>query len=1178
MIGFLRSMLSVRRLLALLAILVLDALIIVFGPSLNIFGDNLLEPRWVRFTLAGTILLAWLAFRVGRYVQSQRANAKMLDALAEGGAVDDAQDARQRLEEVLEALRGGGDGRNARGRFVYRLPWFLFLGTPRADVAGLVQSSNLEMPFEAQLGRSGATGNVDGSRVRWWLTEEAVLVSTDAADPAAGGTWRGVLGFLRRYRPRRPIDGIILAVSVEELAGEAGRAAARTFNQLLIQAASLLGAGLQVYVVVTDADRLAGFAEFFASVDEGRREQALGVSLPVVVGAGHDQQPALEAALTRFVAGLGPQLPLRTEATRNLSERGLMTIWPEQMAWLADVAEAFIAEVMRTARSRYPIMLRGLFLTAQGGQKGAVDGWRPVFAGELGLSGVAGGQGRALGAAVGTGLLRDFIFKEAGLGGRSIAAERRVLALHVLGYLGVLALLVALLMPSWFEFKDRSKTLDSMDEAVRAESQLIAGLPPTRTLASVLPVLDQARFISRLGVKTIGARLFGFSSLNIKTAEAAAHQHYHRMLREYLLPMLAAEVANELRRVLNSGNSGLIHSLLRVYLMLGMPEHYQEADVKAWSDGYLGAAFPFDEAARHAASEHVAQLYRIMPEPVDLDMNLVSMARSALRQRPSAESIYGRLKDEAARSGMGSLDIVSALGPAGAQLLMLRTQAGLPVQVPALFTRDGFYQTFLPRLPVLVRSVSDDWVLGKEDALTPAEATAVTQQVTSAYVRDYTRQWQTVVEQIALPAMPDLPSLAGGLQTLAAADSPITALLQLIKQQTDLPMPAAPATLAGKAADAAASVVGKAVPGAAAAAQDVAADTTNPYAGMFADQATRTGWPGDLIARPFKPLTSLIDSQNGQAPILRVQNVLSSAYGVIAGIASGQNPQAAPDLLAKIISGQGADPLIGLRVQAVSLPVPLNSILRDLYQNSWSLLLQATLEKIETAWLHDVAPVCQQTIAQRYPFVDADQSANRDVTLQDFAAFFGPGGTMDKFVSDNLTLFMTTGPDGTLTPIVQNGMSLGISQQALAQINRARHFRDLFFGSDGNMLVKFWITPRYLDPRAISSVLSVGQTSAAYRHEPPRTTAFEWPGDDNGASSLTLTGADGLPVTVGGADGPWSLFRLIDEHGKVDKAGSQLVLSFGAGNMNVGYTLRTSSVVNPFVNRDFESFRCVPRL
>lgn len=1219
MTAFLRAILAPRRAAVLLGVLAACVLVGLFGAWL--FGA-ILAPPSRRMLAILAILALWLAIEALLFWHRRRANARLLNGLQQVRAAapageDEVLDAQ--LREAFDLLRSEQIGRGLASDFAYALPWYLLIGPPAAGKSALVAHSHLRMPIEEQLGRRGIA--VQNQATRWWFTEDALLISAPIAGevphadpqvapgaPPGRDPWQGVMAFLARYRPRRPLDGVVVAVPADLLVGGQGAALVATLRARLADAMRVLAVRLQVYVVVTQCDRLTGFTEFFAGLDAEARMRAFGVALPArpsraPAAGGLAMAAQLRRMLDASLARMSAMLPFHSAAERDPQRRARMSEWPEQFAVLADAAAEFAAALASAGRFDRQMLLRGVFFTAIGDMPSQplLDGWSARFAEPLGMR-VASVPARRpaapaplrLGAEHGhadeadhcffiPGLFRDVIFPEAGLAGRNPRIERRLAGIHFGAYgLCLLALLASASL--WLrDYASRQAILGEFRSGLAKQQVLAANANPASGLEAVLPLLDQARALAGLAEDHNSmARYLGISPLNIDPARKAAVNTYHALLVSRLLPVLAQNLGQQLHQAIATGaGADTLRPLLATYLMLGEPAHYSAATVGDWARQLITAGFVLEPQRRDDALAHLQTLLTLLPAPVTLDPNLVLQARAQLRQSPDAELIYARLKQESLHSGVAQpLDVVGALGNAGAQLLMLRSQAGLPVVVPALYTRDGFYQIFLKRAPELVRNAdASDWVMGARNVTDPVLAKLVLQQVTDRYVQDYIKQWQTVLSQMSLHALPDMASLVGGLQTLSGPQSPLIQFIQLVKMQTDLGLPAPAPSVIAQAGAAVGAVAGKAAAAAQPAVQSAAAELGS----VPANPLGLADWPGDTIRTPFLPLQALVSpsTATGQAPVLRVQDTLVAAYGVVSGIASAQDPAtAAQQATAKVISGQGGDPLIGLRVQAATLPQPINGIFRALYENIWSTLLQMTRESIQADWARAVAPVCQQAVALRYPFVQGgDQGSSVDVTLQDFSNFFGRGGVMDDFIAKNLVPFTTPGAGGALSQSAQNGLSLGLSSQAMAEINLARRIGNLFFGSNGNVQLAFTMTPTYLDPRAVSAVLSIDQTKLDYRHQPPRATAFQWPPvNAAGTASLIVTGTDGQTHEIQ-TSGPWALFRLLDQAQRTAPGGSdQTVYSFTLGGLRASFGLRAASVNNPFTDQDYRGFRCVPRL
>ena len=1192
--AFLRSLLAWRPMLTLALVIGLLAAIWLMWRAVLDLPPVLSD--WSRLLTVIAALTIWLLVEAILFRRRQRADARVLEALmregltipaAQTGRIDaEAGDAEAGIAEISGVLADTVAylRREMAGRGRYRglrdeMPWYLLLGRHDSGAADLIQNSGLRMPLEDRIGRSGLETRVSGGSVRWWVTEGALLIqpsgmiARDDQGPDQGASaWRGLLDFLRSERPRRPLDGVVIAVEVNSLAGDEAASLIAVLRRRLQQATRMLLARLQVYVVVTRCDQLAGFTEFVDSLDHEARQRPFGAAMPLLSDHGLSGRTAmLGAEFAKTLDRVCRLVPFHTATERDTARRALLTEFPEQLAQIGKAAVAFATDLTAGNLDGRGLTLRGVFFTAAGtppSEATALDVWQPGFGRSMGLLGPArpaGGPARQPGTSVFvTGLFKDFVFPEAGLVGSSPRAERRTALRYA-------ACVAGLLITSglWYaDYRGNHIELRALRRVLAVEQALLPNARPEAGLPAVLPLLNQARLLKDTGAvyETFSEVHFGISTLRDHAALAAADENYEQMLATRLLPALRMRLEDDLRAaMLGSLPAEELAARLRVYLMLSDPEHYRRTDVMGGTGKLIAAAFPFDQLRQGQMFGHLSALLDLMPLTVTRDDGLVDAARARLQRRSDPEWIYARLIDQAQRTtGALPVDVASALGPAGSQLLMLRTQAGLPVIVPALYTREGFYRVFLPTTPQLLQDKrSEDWILGPVPPGRLQELKAVLRQVSDLYVRDYVKHWQSVATQVELRALPDLPTLVSASQILSGPDSPLVQLVELVKTHTDLPAAAAPTAGVPTLPPAGGETGGT----------DAAAVAATPPLEF-------NPWPGEAIRAPFVPLQSLAGAGNGPAAIMTVQNTLAMVYSTLAAVSTAPVPMAAAhQLTAKVISGQTADPLIGLRVQAAILPRPISGIFRDLYSSAWSALLALSLEHAQVVWSQDVAPACEQGIARRYPFVTSDAPfREQEAALRDFSSFFGPGGVLDKFVSTNLAMFTKTDQDGNLAISQQNGLSLNISREALREINRGRRIRNLLFGSDGGLSLRFSITPSYLDPRALSATLALDQARLTYRHEPPRAAGFSWPSNMESTAFVSVEAVDGSRPEIR-ATGSWAIFRLLDLAEKLPgRARDQIQIRFKLGELRVDYGFRAYNALNPVMDRDIWEFRCVPRL
>lgn len=116
-------------------------------------------------------------------------------------------------------------------------------------------------------------------------SNEALFVDTPGAytesrpDSPAHKVWTALLRALFKVRPARPLNGIIVCVSMRDIIdNDAPRREhlARTIRQRLSEALKRLRTYVPVYLVFTKCDAVPGFAQFFAHLSRAEREQIFG--------------------------------------------------------------------------------------------------------------------------------------------------------------------------------------------------------------------------------------------------------------------------------------------------------------------------------------------------------------------------------------------------------------------------------------------------------------------------------------------------------------------------------------------------------------------------------------------------------------------------------------------------------------------------------------------------------------------------------------------------------------------------------------------------------------------------------------------------------------------------------------------------------------------------------------
>jgi len=276
---------------------------------------------------------------------------------------------REQFLGSISALRSSKLGK-AGYDALYAMPWYMIVGPPGCGKTTAIYNSGLQFPFQPA---GGAIRGVGGTRnCQWWLANEAVLLDTAGrytTEDDDRDEWLAFLQLLRESRPRKPIEGVLVAIGVDELGGlddEQVAIRARTLRARIDEIMGRLDMVAPVYVLFTKCDLIPGFVESFGELSRSERNQVWGFTAPLArrdVAAMFRERFAALVESTRDYAlrRLGNQ---RAPATRVLTH-GM----PEQLRAHGPALGAFVEHLFTENVYQETPLLRGVYFTS-GTQEG----------------------------------------------------------------------------------------------------------------------------------------------------------------------------------------------------------------------------------------------------------------------------------------------------------------------------------------------------------------------------------------------------------------------------------------------------------------------------------------------------------------------------------------------------------------------------------------------------------------------------------------------------------------------------------------------------------------------------------------------------------------------------------------------------------------------------------------
>ncbi len=1180
-----------------------------FGPLLGFGAFHPFDSQLARAVTIVVILLLWALLHWLERRRERRRDEALADAVTESPEVASAAEVavlRDGLREALAKLRHARIGGRRGRQSLYQLPWYLFIGPPGAGKTTALVNSGLRFPL-ADAGGAEAIKGVGGTRnCDWWFTEEAVLIDTagryttqdsEAAVDAAG--WLGFLRLLKKHRSRQPLNGVLVAIGLPQLAAlsdEQRTGHARAVRRRLRELHDELGVRVPAYVVFTKTDLVPGFVDMFDGLSREEREQVWGTTLALDDGRTEaGGVAAFGAEFDALLARLEEHIPERLQQETDLRRRRLIYGFPQQLAALRTVAAEFLDEAFRPNRLEPRGLLRGVYLTS-GTQDGTpIDRLMGAMAGQFGL------QRQAVAAFSGAGrsyflgrMLRDVVFAEAGLVGLDPKVERRRRTLRIAEY-GTAALVLVGLTAAWaIAWADNRATMRALDAAARhyeaAYTEAVAHDRQRTDLAAVVPVLDAARALPG-GYDATGhgpTSLAGFGLSQAAKLHGATVEVYRRALDGLLLPRLLFRLEGQMQS--NLERPAILYEALKVYLILGRQGPMDRALVEQWIGADLAASFPGDDGQpmRDALASHLAAMLETPLPAVSLNGPLVAEVRAILTREPLADYVYNRVMRSAAVRRLPEWAVADNSGPGGARVFVLRDGKPLDSGVPGIFTTAGYHDVFLHLLPAVTRQATEEaWVLGRgdeeqgrhKDPLHAAEErNRLHRDVLSLYLDDYARRWDAMLADVVLKPFTSLQEGQDELFLLSAPDSPLRDLLLAIDAETQLAHPSEGEAAGGHAAAKLEKSKGlghfetQLVREGMSFEQNEAVDVIGEAFGN--DEAGKRIDPAQRVEQHFAGLHTFVTAtKDAPAALDTVIARIGQIYQRLnqAGNAANQG-QALLSMASASGGGGEASAAQQIADAAKTAPKPVADMLQTVTASSSQVASSGAAAELAEAWKSKVLPLCQQAF-DRFPFVAASTA---DVPADDFSRLLGPGGLIDAFFDQYLKPFVDT--DQTPWRWQAGGSAtLGLSDDTLVQFERASEIRDaLFPDASHTPSARFDLKPTDLDAGLAEVSVEIAGSRLTYAHGPQEPMPMQWPGPGGTTGvRVILTPADGSAAKIIEENGPWALLRLIGAatvtpSGQPDK----LAVSFASPAGKASFEVDANSVRNPFTLTALSSFRC----
>ncbi len=1169
--------------LAVMGILALSAVVWWVGPLLGFGESRPFESATTRWIIIGVLfLLLGLNIAIGMW-RRKRANAALLEGMAQGPSASDKEAATldDRFSQAVKVLQTsqGKQSLFKRGQYLYELPWYIFIGAPGSGKTTALLNAGLTFPLAEKLGQASVKG-VGGTRnCDWWFTDEAVLIDTagryttqESDSQVDASAWDTFLSLLKKNRPRRPLNGVMLTVNLQDLLQQSPperKEHAAKLRARIQELHNKLGIRPPVYVLITKTDLLAGFNDIFGSLGKEERDQVWGFTFPYAPEGDSDPMQEFPTEFASLEKRVRDRLMDRMEAEQDVIKRTAIFAFPQQFAGIKGLLGGFLEQVFSGGGTlEEQPLLRGVYFTS-GTQEGtAIDRVLGTLARTFGVE-------RRMPTPIGTRgksfflnrLLKEVVFAEQGLVGVNRAVEKRQKLLRTAGLVGV-GVFSAVMLAGWSVSYVRNKAYVAEIETRMPDLQkLVDGVPPAANgdvtpLADVLGPVRAAAIPAAFPLDDVPLS-YGFGLFQGDKLDAGAELGYNRLLDKAMMPRVAKRLEERLRAV-NQQNLELAYESLKAYLMLYTADHFDPEALKPWVtlDWEVNLQRALTPEQRQSLEKDLdAMLTRGAPQPtVPIDKELVASVRDMLNAYPLEYRVFSRLKRLQLGADLAEFSVASAGGPNTMQVFERASGQSLTKGIPGLFTHDGYHNAFKNSINDVLKQLADEeeWVLGrkssglgnlKDQAL--GKDTEMTNRVRRLFLEEYIKVWDAYLADVRLVKLGGLDRSLQVARVLSAPDSPLANYLRAVARET---------TLVKAPVDDTGPGIGDSVAKRLAQKAQISKSELSAISGASGQPApTGSGSQGpieQIVDDHFAHIHRLVEGK--PAPIDDVMKLFNEVYVQLAAVDAAQKSKSPPP------PGGGGG---AVKAAAGLQPEPIKSMLESLADAGASQSRVAERQGLSDE-LKPVTDFCARSIAGRYPFSPGSRA---DVLPDDFSQMFGVGGMMDDFFQRKLAALVDTGTTPWSFKPLPDGSRPG-GGASLADFQRASRIKDVFFRSGGRTPA-FRVDIRALELTGMSELtLDIDGQVLRFTAGNTASSTVQWPPVRLASQVKLQTNPAGTPMVF---EGTWALFRMFDRF-DVQSTGQserfQVVMNLDGKKARL--EVMASSALNPFRLREIQQFRC----
>lgn len=1118
------------------------------GPAVAFYGNTPLTGDMIRLAVIILIFLLWglIAFKDEIRAQHFFKLHPQQEAYNQEGRIDRREKKRiaQDFKKLKSFLLKHRHDKKQNNNTLYDLPWYLVMGEQNAGKTSLLRDAELHLTYQSYNHISHRTATF-----QWVLAEEGLFI--DLPHPFCWQknmqqkfNWQVFLKYLKKARRRRPLNGLILIINLQELLENKLNDWQESIRVRIHELQQKLGMSIPVYTVFTHVDCIAGFAEFVMRFNDQERSEVLGITYPAANKTPIDQFPFYYDAL---IHALNVRLKRDIDQEWLSHKSAEMFYFPMQMAALREKLLAFAKTLFAERRYFMPNLWRGFYFVSSSVSNTACF---DVILDESSLNTLEMPKSFKARRFFIAGLLQEVILKEAEFVGVQPAYARHYSLLYKLKVgliLGGTAIITGLWATGMVKQLDYNQTALISLQSQNANNGV--NISNDTGLNNIYNELDRLGNIYHAGEDAAGSGWLHLGLLSEPSVQDAVAKRYSRALSQNFLPYVTNSLHSGLQATLNANQASTgdmnnienLYNWLSAYLMFAELDKMDAKQVQSVLESYFAVQFQNNINLQNWLDLRLTDLLHFGFTAQNLDTNLIQNARQALWNSPVYMQAYLLLKLNATANNQNTLAISGQMDADSGEVF---SNLNADV-VPIFFTKNGYNTIYKKQAADSLNEVAGHlWVLGPNyhENYSANDVAQYQGDMDNLYWTDYINAWDSALSQINIAPFQNLQQAIDVLTTLSQRNSPIVSIFKVVQKNSDYGI---------------------------ALTQDLSkAQSTNSLtadADSYVQNVTN-----NIVTNHYLPLTGLLSANGGQQAA--IQNVIASLAALqqyLSGIQNSSNPGlAAYNAASAIFAGQADKSLSTILAEAAQAPAPLSCWLNQIVNNSYSVIFSTAGQYLSSQWQSQVFSFYQQALQGRFPFTNSGS----EVTIQDFTNFFKPGGIEDGFVKKYLSPFLTADTFGHSQWNNINNIAFSANTTIPGEITEAAAIRNTFFGGSNGVL-DFTISPGSNNSGKV--IFAYDGKSLTISGEGGAGVTMVWPPQNTDGTVILTFHRYFESDASANYFGPWGLFHLLQASSLVrSRYGSQYEVTTSYDGMSVNYMLNANSVDNPFDLRLLRSYSC----